>query len=200
LSGFADSGQAGDASTVRNSTNDNSAIDNSTNDTSAIDTSAIDNSAINVKRRRKMLKMNVHIRSAAIVSALVFASLAARAATFQLKASLDAASEVPAKISSGTGTLTATLNTETEELKYHIVFKDLTGPPTAAHFHGPAAVGVNAGPQVPIATKPLESPIDGTATLTASQAKDLLDGKWYFNVHTAANPAGEIRGQIVKAE
>jgi hypothetical protein len=42
------------------------------------------------------------------------------------------------------------------------------------------------------------SPIDGTATLTADQVKDLLAGKWYFNVHTAQNPGGEIRGQIEK--
>jgi hypothetical protein len=147
-----------------------------------------------------VIKINGRFRSAAIVAALAFASLAARAATIKLKASLDAATEVPAKTSSGTGTLTATLDTATEVLTYHIVFKDLTGPATAAHFHGPADVGVNAGPQVPITTKPLVSPIDGTATLTAAQAKDLLDGKWYFNVHTAANPGGEIRGQVMKVQ
>ena len=147
-----------------------------------------------------MMKRNGRIRSAAIVSALVFASFAARAATINFKATLNAATEVPPKNSSGTGTVTATLDTATEVFTYHIEFKDLTGPATAAHFHGPAAVGVNAGPQVPIKTKPIVSPIDGTATLTADQAKDLLDGKWYFNVHTAANPSGEIRGQLMKAE
>jgi hypothetical protein len=139
-------------------------------------------------------------RSAAIVLALASMSFAARAETIKLKATLDAATEVPPKNSSGTGTVTATLDTATDVFTYHITFKDLTGPATAAHFHGPAAVGANAGPQVPIATRPIVSPIDGTATLTADQAKDLLDGKWYFNVHTAANPGGEIRGQVVKAE
>ncbi len=53
------------------------------------------------------------------------------------------------------------------------------------------------GPQVAIKTSPIVSPIDGTATLTAEQAKDLVDGKWYFNIHTKANPGGEIRGQVV---
>ena len=125
-----------------------------------------------------MMKRNGSIRGAAMVAALALVSFAARAETIKLKATLDAATEV---------------------LTYHIEFKDLTGPAVAAHFHGPAAVGVNAGPQVAM-TKPIMSPIDGTATLTADQAKDLLDGKWYFNVHTAANPGGEIRGQVVKAE
>jgi hypothetical protein len=147
-----------------------------------------------------MMKRNGRIRGAAMVAALAFVSFAARAETIKLKAMLDAATEVPAKTSSGTGTVTATLDTATELFTYHIEFKDLTGPATAAHFHGPAAVGANARPQVPIKMDPVVSPIDGTATLTADQAKDLLDGKWYFNVHTAANPGGEIRGQVVKAE
>lgn len=138
-------------------------------------------------------------RSAAMVMALALASLTARAEMVKLKATLDAATEVPPKASSGTGTVTATLNTDTGEFKYHIEFKDLTGPAVAAHFHGPAAVGANAGPQVPMA-KPVVSPIDGTATLKPDQQKDLLDGKWYFNVHTQANPGGEIRGQLMKAE
>jgi hypothetical protein len=147
-----------------------------------------------------MMKRNSSIRSAAMVAALALVSFAARAETIKLKATLDAATEVPPKTSSGTGTVTATLDTATELFTYHIEFKDLTGPATAAHFHGPAAVGANARPQVPIKMDPVTSPIDGTATLTADQAKDLLDGKWYFNVHTAANPGGEIRGQVVKAE
>ena len=57
--------------------------------------------------------------------------------------------------------------------------------------------GANAKPQVPVKA-PYDSPIDGTATITPDQAKDLLDGKWYFNLHTAANPGGEIRGQVIK--
>ena len=42
----------------------------------------------------------------------------------------------------------------------------------------------------------LASPIRGDATLTDAQMKDLQDGKWYFNIHTAAHPDGEIRGQL----
>ncbi len=138
------------------------------------------------------------IRSLAIASVLTFSSLAAHAASVHLKADLKGGNEVPVKDVQGVGTLTATLDTDTNELKYHVVYSGLTGPVVAAHFHGPAAEGANAKPQVPV-KQPSDSPIDATATISAEQAKDLLDGKWYFNLHTAANPGGEIRGQVTKS-
>jgi hypothetical protein len=151
---------------------------------------------IHQMRRTNLININHHIRRAVVVSVLALASIAAQAATVSLKATLKASSEVPPNTSDGTGMLTATLDTKTHELKYHAEFQGLSGPATAAHFHGPAAPGVNGGPQVPVKTTPLESPIEGTATLTPGQQKDLLDGKWYFNIHTKANPSGEIRGQL----
>jgi hypothetical protein len=143
---------------------------------------------------------NSFFRAVATVCVLTLVSVAAHAATVQLKADLKASAEVPPKDSAGMGTLTGTLNTETNEFTYHIEFSGLTGPAVAAHFHGPAAEGVNAKPQLPIKGSPVTSPIEGKATLTAEQAKDLLAGKWYFNLHTAANPGGEIRGQVLKSE
>jgi hypothetical protein len=143
-----------------------------------------------------LIKINSHFRNAVIVTAIAFGSIAVQAETVNLKATLNTASEVPAKTGDGSGTLTATLDTSTHELKYHVDFTGLSGPATAAHFHGPAAAGANAGPQVPVKTTPIASPIEGTATLTPAQEKDLMDGKWYFNVHTKANPGGEIRGQV----
>jgi hypothetical protein len=140
------------------------------------------------------------IRITVTASALAFVSITASAATITFKADLKASSEVPAKDSAGTGILTAKLDTETHELTYHIEFSGLTGPVLAAHFHGPAAAGTNARPQIPIKVSPIASPIDGTAILTQEQEKDLEDGKWYFNLHTSANAGGEIRGQIEKAE
>jgi hypothetical protein len=139
-------------------------------------------------------------RTVVTASALALASIAAHAATSHLTGDLKASAELPPKDSAGTGTLTATLNTATNEFKYHVEFSGLTGPVVAAHFHGPAAAGANAKPQLPIKASPITSPIDGTATLTAEQAKDLVDGKWYFNLHTAANPGGEVRGQILKSQ
>lgn len=138
-------------------------------------------------------------RILALSAAVAAGSLSAHAATVALKAQLSGANEVPAKESKGAGEVTATFDTDTNELKYHVVYSGLSGPASAAHFHGPAGEGVNAKPQVPVKS-PFDSPVDGTATITAEQAKDLLDGKWYFNLHTAANPGGEIRGQVVKAQ
>src|SRR6202453_2056227 len=130
-----------------------------------------------------MKSVNRFFQTAVTVCALTLVSVVAHAATINLKADLKASAEVPPKDSAGTGTLTATLNTETNEFKYHVEFSGLTGPAAAAHFHGPAAAGANAKPQVPIKASPITSPIDGTATLTPEQAKDLVAGLWYFNIH-----------------
>jgi len=40
--------------------------------------------------------------------------------------------------------------------------------------------------------------VEGSAILTDAQAADMMAGKCYVNVHTAANPGGEIRGQVTK--
>ena len=93
----------------------------------------------------------------------------------------------------------ATLDTSTKKLNYTMTLLGLTGPATAAHFHGPGRAGANAGVAVPIGTNP-PSPATGTVTLTDAQMKDLEAGKWYANVHTAANPGGEIRGQMMPAK
>lgn len=113
------------------------------------------------------------------------------------KATLTAAAQVPPNDSKGTGTLTASYDPATKKLTYAVNYKDLTGPATAAHFHGPADAKANAGIVVPV-NGPVASPINGEATLTDAQAADLAAGKWYFNVHTAANKGGEIRGQVMK--
>jgi hypothetical protein len=139
------------------------------------------------------------LRSSLAVLALIggIAASPALADTFKFKADLAGASEVPPTTSSGKGTLDATFDTATKQLTYTVTYSGLTGPATAAHFHGPAAVGANAGVAVPVQGS-VASPIKGTATLTDAQAADLQGGKFYFNIHTEANKGGEIRGQVVK--
>ena len=121
---------------------------------------------------------------------------AVRAETVTLKADLKGTNEVPPNNSPATGTAEAKLDTETRNLVYTITFSGLTGPALGAHFHGPVEAGKNAGIVVPFKT--VQSPIEGSATLTENQASDLLAGKWYANIHTAANPGGELRGQMMK--
>ena len=112
-----------------------------------------------------------------------------------LKARLSGASEVPAVMTDASGIVEASLSSGTNVLTWKITYSGLTGPATGAHFHGPAMAGQNAAVVVPIAA-PLASPISGSATLTPAQAADLSAGKWYVNLHTAANPNGEVRGQV----
>src|SRR3954469_15631033 len=75
----------------------------------------------------------------------------------------------------------------------------LSGNATAAHFPGPAEPGKNAAVMVP-APGTTTGAFEGTATLTDEQAKALTAGQTYFNVHTAANPNGELRAQLEVAK
>jgi Cu/Zn superoxide dismutase len=96
--------------------------------------------------------------------------------------------------STGKGAGTFTYDPATKALTYNVTYEGLTGPAMAAHIHGPAEPGANAGPVVPFPAA--ATPITGTVTLTDVQAAELAAGKYYVNVHTAANRGGEIRGQI----
>ncbi|MBS0446111.1 MAG: CHRD domain-containing protein [Proteobacteria bacterium] len=116
--------------------------------------------------------------------------------TVKIGATLYAAAEVPPNDSKGKGTMEGTFNKDTRLLKWNVTYEGLTGPAMAAHFHGPAMAGSNAGVVVQFGP-PVTSPIVGEATITPEQAADLLAGKWYVNVHTAQNKGGEIRGQVV---
>ena len=113
-----------------------------------------------------------------------------------LHAELKGSNEVPPNTSSASGKAEAAFDTNTKVLTYTLTYTGLTGPALGAHFHGPSEAGKNAGIALPF--KSAQSPIQGTATLTEAQAADLLAGKWYANIHTAANPGGELRGQMAK--
>jgi hypothetical protein len=135
------------------------------------------------------------IACAAAVSFITPAS----AEVVNLKAEMTAKNEVPPNQSGGKGEVTATYDTATKKLSWKGTYSGLSGAATAAHFHGPAAAGKNAGVVIPIfAGAAAKSPFEGSATLTDAQAQQLLSGQWYANIHTAANKGGEIRGQVTK--
>lgn len=132
-------------------------------------------------------------------AALLALTSRARAAGTTFKADLKASSEVPPNTTTGSGSGTVTL--DGHKITWNVSFSGLSGPAIAAHIHGPAPSGKNAGVLVPLFTKgkPVTSPLTGSATLTAAQAADLTNGQCYVNVHTAKNPGGEIRGQLMKS-
>jgi len=129
-------------------------------------------------------------------AAMVLFSALAFAATVNLKADLKASNEVPPVDSQGSGSVTATFDTASKQLSWKGSVTGLSGPATAAHFHS-AESGKNGAVVVPIAGAD-KGAFEGSATLTDTQAEDLMAGKWYVNIHTAANKAGEIRGQVTK--
>lgn len=111
------------------------------------------------------------------------------------EAHLSGANTVPRNASNGEGDAKLTLDTATKVLTWKITYKGLSGAATMAHFHGPAAVGSNAGVAVPITVAP--NTMEGQATLTAQQMEDLMGGRYYINIHTQQSPGGEIRGQVM---
>lgn len=116
--------------------------------------------------------------------------------TAVLTARLSGASAVPPGPGGGSAVLQASLNRQTRMLVWSLTYVGLSGPPTGAQFHGPAMPGENAAVAMLIAVG-LRTPDTGSVTLSSAQADDLLAGKWYLNLLTAASPAGEVRGQVM---
>jgi len=131
----------------------------------------------------------------ACAAALAFAS-PSMAAMVNFKADLKASNEVPPNDSKGSGALTATYDDASKKLSWKGNVTGLSGPATAAHFHA-GDPGKNGAVVVPIAGAD-KGAFEGSATLTDAQAADMMAGKWYVNVHTAANKGGELRGQLTK--
>lgn len=134
---------------------------------------------------------------AAVICATVLAlATPSMAAMVNLKASLDSKVEVPPNDSKGTGSVTATYDDASKKLTWKGSISGLSGPATAAHFHV-GEPGKNGGVAIPI-TGAEKGSFEGSATLTDAQAADVMAGRWYVNIHTAAHKAGEIRGQLTK--
>jgi hypothetical protein len=148
--------------------------------------------------RRQVTRISLAALAVVAAAAITGCGMLERQAPSNLVAfttQLRAANEVPPNASQGSGSVDAVLNKDTNLLRWKANFTGLSGPATAAHFHGPASVGANAGVALPW-PGPIKSPMEGSATLTQAQAADLMAGRWYANIHTAANPAGEVRGQM----
>jgi hypothetical protein len=129
---------------------------------------------------------------------LVFILLAvwsvANAQVVRLGSVLIGSEAVPPTTSQAQGQGEFEFDATTNQLTFTIVFGGLSGPAVAADIHGPAAPGANAN--IVVAFPVPQSPISGTIRLSDAEASALLAGSLYVDVHTSANPQGEIRGQI----
>jgi CHRD domain-containing protein len=141
----------------------------------------------------------VSILLAGALAMLVFTAVSSarpKTGMLHLSATLNAGQEIPkqaVKDATAHGTFTATLSGT--HLSWTLTFAKLTGPATAAHIHL-GGMG-KAGNVVVALCGPCKSSMKGTGTITASLLKTIKKHGTYVNVHTAKNPAGEIRGQLV---
>jgi hypothetical protein len=152
--------------------------------------------------RESTMRFSISRRSilaAACLSGVAVWSITAPAAPLSFKVALTGAQQVPPVQTAATGTADLTYDAATRTLTWSVTYSGLSGPATMAHFHGPAAEGKNAPPLIWLTEKgaTVTSPIKGQATLTPEQAQQMMAGEWYINVHTQANPSGEIRGQVM---
>ena|ERR1700754_1611324 len=117
---------------------------------------------------------------------------------YAISGSATGAQETPAVSTTATGSLSGTYNKSTNSLNYTITWTGLSSTVVAAHFHGPAAMGVSADPLVTITVSNTGVTATATGTVAVDDATEqaLLDGKVYYNIHTVNNPNGEIRGQV----
>jgi hypothetical protein len=130
--------------------------------------------------------------------------------TNTFSATLNGANERPTPSTStatATATFTSSTSGSTTTIQYTVTITGgtLSGPITAAHIHGPANASNTALPIVTLAAATGTTGVvisgsftsTGNATINMAQLlTHMLAGNTYINLHTAANPDGEIRGQI----
>ena len=126
------------------------------------------------------------------------------------RAAMNGANVLPATTSPGSGVATAALNADQSQLTFQLSVAGMTGPPTAARIHV-ASPGLNGPPIFDLSTTMFDSTLNGAVSavdlrpqplvdvLTFPDAVDaLLSGNAYVLITSAAFPAGEIRGQLVR--
>ncbi|MCC6969818.1 MAG: CHRD domain-containing protein [Phycisphaerales bacterium] len=134
-------------------------------------------------------------RMIAGVTALAISALAfAHNTEFRRVCLLTGTQEVPPNASSADGCGAFVIDPVNNTITYRIVVTNLSGVETAAHIHGPAGPGVNAGVLFNLPAGPVKS---GVINYPQALESDIIAGRIYVNVHSTAFPGGEVRGQIV---
>ena len=124
--------------------------------------------------------------------------IGAQAATINFNFPLEASQQVPPNGSGGTGTCNVALDDVSGSVSVSCSFTDLSTAAIAAHIHGLAPPGINAGVILGLtATAATSGTITGNGILAADEMTGVLDGLTYINLHTGMYPGGELRGQVV---
>jgi len=142
------------------------------------------------------------LAAAALILALAPAVLAAETFTTELSGD----NQVPPLDVAGTGEATVTISDDEQTVTWEITYSGLTGAPAAGHIHT-APEGTNGPVMIPFA-EVTETGSSGSFAAADYEGGDGLPADWdgvlaairdgdtYVNIHTAANPGGEIRGQL----
>jgi hypothetical protein len=116
----------------------------------------------------------------------------AHAAIVHFHSNMSGTQEFPVNGSAATAQAVTVVDTDANTLSYTITSSGIVSE-TAAHIHGPAARGANAGVLIPL---PAGNPKVGVWNYPELQEANILSGLMYYNIHTSSFPGGEIRGQI----
>lgn len=142
----------------------------------------------------------MRIAPIAVVAAAgaMFASAPGAGDVVVFRFALEGSQEVPPVNTPGTGEATVTLDTDTGEVTVTGEYRDLVSDALAAHIHGPADPGQNAGVLIGlIIDGGTSGMISGSGTLQPGHIDEMLNGRTYVNVHSNMHSGGEIRGQVV---
>ena len=109
-----------------------------------------------------------------------------------IKVSLSGANEVPPVTTKATGEGTIMV-ADDGSVSGSVTTSGVAG--TAAHIHEGAA-GKNGPVIVPLTKEGDTYKVPAGAKFTAAQMTSFKAGNLYINVHSAAHPGGEVRGQL----
>jgi len=138
------------------------------------------------------------IRSVLASVAALAVATSASAAIFTVTVAIDGLQEVLPNASPGTGTAEVTVNDVTGLIIITGSYSGLLAPVAAAHLHGLAPAGANAGVLFALGTTGGTSgTFSGSATLSPANLAGLMANLTYINIHTSLFPGGEIRGQVI---